>query len=254
VDDFNPEPEVITAQWLWHDEPGDPSRAAPPGTVYFRKSFTLAPQTFAGATLNVVCDDSFVVWLNGRQIGRGGLSAGTRRVMTFDVSSQLRPGKNVIAVSGTNKLGSKGASPAGLLVQLSTPSAANPILAATDASWKSAKQDASGWTDPDFNDDAWLPVRVLASYGKGDASWQHLVWDVALQTKYKSANLPFLNPASNVHDVSAKVAFPSLDWQKLEVNLSTNPANDREFLRYRRDHTLARAGTNQSAIGAPPVE
>jgi serine/threonine protein kinase len=255
VDDFAPEPDVITAQWIWFNEPsGDPMKFAPPGATYFRRSFMLPEQTFSGVSLSIACDDEFTAYVNGQQVGRGEYNAATRRVYAFDVSRQLRGGLNVIAVHGVNKVTGRGATPAGLLVHLSD-SGPNPVLVASDGQWKSSKSADPGWHTDKFNDSAWNPVRVLASYGKGDATWQNLVWDVAAGAKFKGGITPFVNPKTNVRDGSAQTSFPPLEWKGMHgLNLPADPNNDRQFLRYAKSHPLAKAGPGDSSVGAPPVD
>jgi hypothetical protein len=215
----------------------------------------LPEQTFTGVTLSIVCDDQFSVWVNGKEAGSGDFAASTRRVYAFDVSKLLHGGENVIAVRGTNKLGNRSApTPAGLLVQLGTSSGPNPVLLGSDGTWKCSKTNDPGWQSEKFDDAVWQPVRVLASYGKGDASWQNLVWDAVVGAKFKGGS-PFQNPAANFRDNTAKVAFPPLDWKTNDnLNLPTDGSKEREFLRYPKSHPLAKAGPNQSPVGVPPAE
>ena len=102
-------------QWIWYPE-GDPTTDAPVAKRYFRKTFELlAGQQIARGTLWISADDRFVAYLNGEKIRE---HAGTGTFESIDISSKLKPGRNVIAIEAENLPAPVAANPAGLLVGL----------------------------------------------------------------------------------------------------------------------------------------
>ena len=171
IDDFRPEPRSTQAQWIW-------SEAAPPTdgateTRDFRKHFTVDGSSIAQGVLNLTCDASFTVWLNGERVGHGDFQGPDARVQAFDVTRYLRPGANLIAVQATGKVGG----PSGLLTQLAYACPGDPqVMLVSDDAWKTARTALSGWQQLSAADENWASAKVIAPYGKGEAGWQHLVW------------------------------------------------------------------------------
>ena len=60
--------ENYDAQWIWLDA-GNPAEEAPAGTVWFRHEVR-ASEPSTGAA-RVLCDDAFVLWINGQRVGSG---------------------------------------------------------------------------------------------------------------------------------------------------------------------------------------
>ncbi|MCA9181723.1 MAG: hypothetical protein KDA51_09730, partial [Planctomycetales bacterium] len=84
--------------WIWAAEhqPGH----VPQVTCYFRKTMSLPP--LSRATLSIVADDWFEVYVNGSNAVRGTASD---QIQTYDVSRFIRVGENVIAVKVSNREG-----------------------------------------------------------------------------------------------------------------------------------------------------
>src|SRR5262249_41009307 len=113
VDGFEFEPKNVEANWIWFPDSGDLLKVAPAGARFFRKDFDLPNDKITAAVLNIVCDDVYTAWLNGKEVGKGQLHSNRRHVAALDVAKHVQPGKNVLAVEGRNNQGV-----AGLLVQL----------------------------------------------------------------------------------------------------------------------------------------
>ncbi len=140
------------ASWIWR--PGAPPTTE---TVYLRKSFELAENDQA-ASLTMTCDNGYTVWLNGQKVGEGKEWA---QPGTFEVRRQIKKGKNVIAVRGTNE-GSMGGLAASLAIKLrSGPN----VQIVTDGSWVGTGQETARWEQSDFDDSAWKPVAVQGKMG-----------------------------------------------------------------------------------------
>ena len=124
------------AHWIWFPE-GDPTKDAPVAKRYFRKTFELpAGDASIERDLWMSADDRFVAYVNGERIGT---HAGTGTFVSFDVSSMLKPGPNVIAVEAENMPAPVSANPAGLLAAVRIHTASGKELAfGSDASWRSA--------------------------------------------------------------------------------------------------------------------
>ena len=145
------------ARWIWHPMLGENQ------TIYLRKSFDLPDgEPFARATCEISVDNRFVLYLNGTKIGA---NDNWTRLCTFDVTDQLRPHRNVIAIRALNRDG-----PCGVLVRLTAhTSQGRSITLASDAEWLTTEQLADGWSDVDFDDAAWSKATILATYG--DQPW-----------------------------------------------------------------------------------
>ncbi|MCZ7636553.1 MAG: DUF1553 domain-containing protein [Verrucomicrobia bacterium] len=159
-------PPLPSTQWIW-TEPGA-AQGAPPGTVYFRKTFhldTLPAQTLVLAT----ADNRFRLFLNGHEIGTG---EDWKRLRVLDLRRRLVTGQNVLAVEVTNGRSRPDdeadatPNPAGFLfVARFTPDprhdAGSPLALGSDASWLSSSRPADGWEGADFVPDGWQPAVEL---------------------------------------------------------------------------------------------
>ncbi len=58
----------ITPQWIWYAE-GNPTKQAPAGLRFFRK--TVKFDRMRVVTIDITCDNEFVLCLNGEVVGRG---------------------------------------------------------------------------------------------------------------------------------------------------------------------------------------
>lgn len=146
----------VAPEWIWGSEGADVEAEA--GRCDFLKSFSL-DEVHTGR-LEIVCDNQYVVRLNGRLIGIGNQ---WKQWTAYDVSPFLVVGENRIQVRCRNEGG-----PAGLAVKLILASAAGPSTSeviATDASWE-AKPQSSGTWDPTIDAQTpWVPATVLGAVG-----------------------------------------------------------------------------------------
>ncbi len=248
IDDFRPEPRVTQAQWIWGDD-GTIQAGATAEVRYFRKAFVVDGLSVAQAALNVACDSSYTVWLNGERVGHGDFLGPTRRVEWFDVTRYLKPGANVVAVQATGKSGGAG----GLLVQLAYACPGeSQVTLASDATWKTARVAPNGWQQTAAADAKWPTAKAVAPYGKGDAGWQHLVWDTVVQDHFKGkVEQLFPAPNGNVCDRTCQEHFPSFKAVALNFELPTDAADDARFLRYPPEAALL---IQAGSPGVPPVK
>jgi alpha-L-rhamnosidase len=152
------------ASWIWYPL-GSPARSAPVGDCYFRRSFEL-PQgrKVKSAVARFTADNSIALMLNGRRVLRGD---NFNVCETADVTAQLVPGLNVMAVRAANV--GDAPNPAGMIGVLRiTFESGPPLTILTDAKWKASdeKQDKD-WLAPEYADTRWKTARVLGRYGMG---------------------------------------------------------------------------------------
>jgi eukaryotic-like serine/threonine-protein kinase len=246
IDGFSAEPRNTPAQWIWFDEQR-PVGEMVPEQRYFRKKFTVEGALASHAVLNVTGDAAFTVWLNGERIGHDEFLPHTKRVHSYDVAKYLRPGENVLAIQGTNKMGL-----AGVLAQLNWISAGSaPGAVVSDKSWKTAQFAPAGWIKVNFDDANWTAPRIVAAYGKGGTAWQNLVWDAVVQDQFQGrASQLFPDPSGNVRDWTSQESYPPFKAVPLHFELPVDRNEDARFLRYSRTSMLMGVG----APGVPPAE
>ena len=79
------------AQWIWFPE-GQPEKAAPVGTRYFRRAITLpADRAVKRATLFFTADNGGEFFINGQ---KAGAATDFHAAAQFDVTGLLQRGKN----------------------------------------------------------------------------------------------------------------------------------------------------------------
>ena len=186
------------AQWIWW--PGDTEGTA---TRYFRREIDLtdAPES---ASMRLTCDNGYTLLVNGKEIGR---DDEWRRIRQFDLTTIMKPGRNVIDVEARN-VGSDGA----FIGELTIRNADKEVVRiATDGNWLSAPKANAKWT----------PARVVSSYE--DSLWaKHQNGPPQLETQTDTAKntneLPWNNDLATrwfkdakrpVFDTRSQVAQPA---------------------------------------------
>ena len=157
-----PPPSLEGASWLWNV--ADHSTITPAGTIYVRRTFTVAdPATIAHAQLRINADDSHVTYVNGEEVARsGGGNNAWRTSQLADVKPRLVAGTNVIAVAATNAGGA-----GGLIGALEL----DGERIVTDTSWKALAgtpaTPPAGWNTATFDDSSWPAAFSSGQYGIG---------------------------------------------------------------------------------------
>ena len=150
------------ADWIWNT--AGASTSAPAGTIYLRKTFTVAdPSSLSSALLRVNGDDGDQAYVNGTLVSS---SSGTvvdswQQSQVSDIKSLLVPGTNVIAIAGI----------------ANNPDASGVIATAqldstrivTDGTWKALPgtpaSPPAGWNTAGFDDSSWPTANVQGPYG-----------------------------------------------------------------------------------------
>ena len=152
---------LAAAQWIWFPE-GNPAASAPPGRRSFRRALTLPSDTaVASATLSLTADNSFVLFVNGRQVGTGD---DFHETASFDVQPLLRAGTNILAIVAEN--GDEAPNPAGLIGALVVKfQDGRGLEIPTDRQWQSASSVASDWTTNVASGAGWSAALELGPFG-----------------------------------------------------------------------------------------
>ena len=139
----------------------------------------------AKATLQIAADDRFKVFVNEHQVGS---HLGWKPAQEYDVSSWLRPGKNVIAVLAENVKAAVQFNPAGLICGLEVRrQGGNTMKIVSDSDWRSSEKEEPNWTGKNFDDQGWPNAFTIAKYG--DAPWGDLGLDESYNVPY-AAGIP----------------------------------------------------------------
>ena len=156
-------------------------------TYYFRHSITVDnPEDIAGLALAILRDDGAVVYLNGTEVYRTNMPAGTISYTTLAAAaaadesafyehefeaSGLVAGSNVIAVEvHQNAMASSDVSFDFSLETTATAPGANDLIA-TGATWSyldDGSNQGTAWRETDFDDSGWDSGAAQLGFGDGD--------------------------------------------------------------------------------------
>ena len=150
------------ANWIWNTTGS--SNAAPAGTIYLRKTFTVTnPSSLSSAVLRVNGDDGDQAYVNGTLVSGspGTVVNSWQNSQVSDIKSLLVPGTNVIALAGiANQPNASG-------VIATAQLDATRIV--TDGTWKALPGTPSappaGWNTAGFDDSSWPAADVQGPYG-----------------------------------------------------------------------------------------
>lgn len=222
VDDL-PDP-IVAGRWIWYPEASSATQGAPEGKRYFRHRFKVS-NPGRRAYLDLACDDSCTVYLNGRKVKTippTSIAAG--RAESIEITRDLRDGDNLIAIEAENLAAApppapagstapKAAprpTPAGLIGQISGEGSDGMPLAITDGSWLCSTQAGQGWFESEFNDRSWKKAAVLGEHGQANLPWRSLTWDMEVRSRFGRAYTPVVKTNEVVRDVASAESFPNL--------------------------------------------
>jgi cytochrome c5 len=155
----------LSAKWIW-SEP-NAAQQAKTGAIFLRKEFNLSTVP-TEAAIAVVCDNSFLLYLNGKKVGEGD---DYTKPYLFDIHSRLRKGKNFFSVKAVNRLPgnvppendaavSGKENPAGFLLYARMRDGTNLLDFVSDASWIWSPQ-ITEWIQQEVTPAKWKPVAEL---------------------------------------------------------------------------------------------
>ena len=162
-----PSMQFTDAKWIWFSPGADvPSDGLPASVNYFRKEVTIPEDArVKSAHVAVTCDNLFVLHLNGKSVGESAANNNAwNQPKRWDVSGQLVPGRNVLAVEGVNTL----PGPAGLILKLGIElTDGRQLVIVSDATWMCTNKERPSWQAPEFDDTHWNNARVMGDFGAG---------------------------------------------------------------------------------------
>jgi signal transduction histidine kinase len=148
---WNAEYEV--GAWIWAKKTFDQQ------TCRFWKSFEIPRSAkITWARLRMTADNSYRVYLDGREIGQGGAWEALR---DYDLSRVLDVGRHVLAVEAFNDYNEAGVT-LGLRVKLAD---GGIIDVASDESWRIVPNDETGWEKAKHSSPDWPFARIVAAFG-----------------------------------------------------------------------------------------
>ncbi len=162
-----------TPNWVWLSEPRDAEKIA------LRREFTVegaVQQAMVAATADNHCE----VFINDRKVVAADEWSD---IATADVTRNIKPGKNVIAVTARNDGG-----PAGVMAYLQIVTANGKQELVTDSSWKASASTDGKWRALGFDDSSWTAVHEIGKLGDQSLPWSGSVDREALQTAFGSGS------------------------------------------------------------------
>ncbi len=145
--------------WIWYPEkPQDNTHRA------FRKTFQL-DSPVKSAQLLILADDGAEVQINGSPEKP---LPGWLKFNRYDVTEQIKQGKNVISIRARN-----GRADAGLICRFEVFTEKGMVEINTGADWKCSTEFPENWQDVEFDDSAWKNAKRIG--GANLSPWNRLV-------------------------------------------------------------------------------
>jgi alpha-L-rhamnosidase len=157
-----PPPTLGGCQWVWAADPGVSARQNAPTGEWFFRGYVTVPEgkSIRKAQFLIVADDAAELFVNGQSVGS---CANYNVPLVMDVASQLKPGKNSLAVLARNS----GPTPAALAGKLEIVlNSGESIIQSIDNSWKGVPKPETNWNTAGFDDSKWPAIVVLAKIGE----------------------------------------------------------------------------------------
>lgn len=153
---------LTNADWIWTNEVVN--GVAPPGNRAFRRTYTPPPgQTPTSATIIMVADNAYSLYVNGVLVGSG---TDFHTAQTYTVTLSPAP-EVVFAVFAQNA--DVVNNPAGLLAAIEINTAecncTAGVMFVTDGGWKSNTGTPLGFQLPGYDDSTWPAATVEGPYG-----------------------------------------------------------------------------------------
>ena len=142
-------------QWIWSSKTAGSNDA-----VWARTTVDITE--VKGVRVQVSCDNSCEVWINGEFAGRSNEWSEPAKV---NAGKFLKPGKNILAIKGVNSGGI-----AGLVGRVDTGGKNGKVLSESGPGWKlTSTNPGAGWEKADFDDSKW--PGAVATAKLGDEPW-----------------------------------------------------------------------------------
>jgi len=177
-----------SANWIWIPCDDGASNLI----IAVRRKFVLDDKP-SKAVLDISADSRYVLFVNGKRIGEGPIRSWRhlQQYDSYEISSSLQVGENIIAVQVVRwgvHTGQSPDGPGGLIAALTLSAEDKPVLV-TDSSWLGvvnsayervvprmagglgftecydARKEMSGWTETAFDDSAWSEMSTIGPVG-----------------------------------------------------------------------------------------
>lgn len=149
--------ESKVPQWIWYPEKDmDPIVEAPAEPRYFVKIINLESPV-KSAVLEIAVDNIYQLFVNGKAIGEGD---NWQIATKYDITKNLKKGKNVIAIQATNVDG-----PAGWIMKGKITTAdGKTIVFFSNSSWRTSTRATKGWQEGEL-DKSWVKALEMGEFG-----------------------------------------------------------------------------------------
>ena len=155
--EIGPAPETAdlgVGHWIWTDTVEDKQ------TCRLWRAFEVPSGTLVSqATLRLTADNGYRIFLDGREIGRGG---DINYLTEYDLTQLMTPGSHVLAVEGFNDALNAGVL-LGLHLQMSS---GQKLEILSDPSWFIVPGEEKNWEKRDQPRENWKPARIVGFAGK----------------------------------------------------------------------------------------
>jgi two-component sensor histidine kinase len=171
-------PDFGVGSWIWA------ARTFDQQTCRFWRAFEIPRAAVVKyARLLVTADNSFILWIDGRELGRGGE---WRTLSEYDVTSVIGPGPHVLAVEAFNDYAE-----AGVLLGLRVGFADGRTLEVkSDADWRLVPAPERGWEKRNHPGDHWPAAKVIAAFGR--SPWKQDIFNPPIRVRTPPTPLPAL--------------------------------------------------------------
>ena len=174
---------LADCNWIWH--PGvNLGHSVTANYCWFRKSFHLAPdRRIRDVQATFRTSEFFELYVNGRWVGSG---KEEQNPSTFDLTTYLIPGKNVLAIAATGAR--KGEEAAGLIGKISVVfESGDPFIISTEPYWKVTDKEEEAWFRPECAETIWSFAKIVAPFGQEP-------WRLYESGRDKATMSPLKNP------------------------------------------------------------
>ena len=147
------DPKYGVGAWIWTSETHDQQLCR-----FWRRFEIPAGARVVNARLRIAADDSYDLYLDGREIGRG---SGWHLLTEYDLTLMLEPGWHTLAVEAFNTFKQAGVL-AGLQIKLVD---GTTIEIPSDSDWRVVPNTESRWEKETRAKTDWPPATVIAAFG-----------------------------------------------------------------------------------------
>ena len=168
--------------WIWGDKTMDRQ------TCRFWKAFEIPEGKIKRARLRITGDNEYILYLDGRELGR---DAEWRHLYEYDITDLLSPGRHILAVEDYNSFNE-----AGMILGLQVGLADGRVVKVkSDASWVVGCDYVPGWenvkdwqtmSEPPAS---WPHAKIIAACGKG--AWAVSPWYIDIVPPLTREVIPF---------------------------------------------------------------